>query len=169
MDHNIYIIIIAIAVVALDIVVRVYAARGRRDWFYKALLEMQQGIASRDRKSTPRRVAADDLLSDALLAFFRQSFTSRQIMAALADSIDGIEGKQLEEKIAAHVAGKWNRQLSINAIRRVIMILMGANLVDLQSGKFALTDLGWKLFLKTKSPVGPRWEEAPDRSLVPAC
>jgi hypothetical protein len=164
-QKDIYLVVVAIVVVALDIIVRVKGvgvARDKREWFYKSLLEMQAGLSARNHIS---KVTSphDDLLAHALLAYFQQSFTSRQVMAALATSVDGMEGRQLEKQIAARVAEKWNRELSINAIRRVIMILMGANLVDLRDGKFALTNVGWNLFLKTKNAAGPRWSEAGSR------
>ena len=160
-QQHIYLVIVAIAVVALDIFVRLYFARTRRDSFYKSLLEMQAGLSARTSMSKPAADQNDDSLSEALLTYFKQSFTSRQVMTALATSVDGMPGRELEKQIAEHVAEKWNRELSINAIRRVIMILTGANLVDLRDGKFALTKVGWNLFLKTKNANGPRWSEAP--------
>ena len=166
MDPNNFLIITAIAVVTLDVVVRVYAMPNRRDWFYAALLEMQQGRAALQSTVKSVRPIDDEPLARALLEYFRQSFTSRQVMAALATSRDGIEGNHLERKVADHVAQKWNRNLSINAIRRVIMILMGSNLVELREGKFALTGTGWNLFHQTKSAAGPRWSEVPDNSPV---
>jgi len=164
-QQHIYLVILAIGVMALDIFVRIYLAPARRDGFYKSLLEMQAGLSARNPISKSAPGHADASLSDALLAYFQQSFTSRQVMAALATSVDGMAGRQLEQQIADHVAEKWNRELSINAIRRVIMILMGANLVDLRDGKFVLTNVGWNLFLKTKNAGGPRWSEAPAQSL----
>ncbi len=164
MDQNIYIIIAAILVVGLDIVVRVFVYPGRRDRFYQALLEMQAGVASPRRNDIHARAAEDETLSQALLAYFQQSFTTRQVLAALATSVDGMRGKELEQQISKHVAEQWNRELSINAIRRVIMILIGANLIELRDGKFALTNVGWNLFRKTKNASGPRWYEAPARS-----
>jgi hypothetical protein len=165
-QQDIYLVIIAIAVVGLDIFVRVYRAPNRLDGFYKSLLEMQAGLSARNPISNSAPAHADDSLWDALLAYFQQSFTSRQVMTALATSVEGVDGRQLEKQVAEHVAETWNRELSVNAIRRVIMILMGANLVDLHDGKFALTNVGWKLFLKTKSAAGPRWSEARSRGNV---
>jgi hypothetical protein len=167
-QQDVYLVIVAIAIVALDIFVRLYYAHDRRDAFYRSLLQMQSGLSSRTPISVTAPENADDSLSHALLAYFKQSFTSRQVMTALATSVDGMPGRQLEKQIAETVAEKWNRELSINAIRRVIMILMGANLVNLHDGKFALTNVGWNLFLKTKRPDGPRWSEARSRSLLPA-
>jgi hypothetical protein len=45
--------------------------------------------------------------------------------------------------------------LSINAIRRVIMILMGANLVDQRGGKFAMTGVGWTLHSRLETAPTP--------------
>jgi hypothetical protein len=160
-QQDIFLVIIAITVAALAVFVRIYRAPDRLDVFYKALLEMGAGLSARERASTTAPPETDDSVSHALLEYFQQSFTSRQVMTALATSVDGIPGKQLEEQIADHVAEKWNRELSTNGIRRVIMILTGANLVESRNGKFVLTKLGWNLFLKTKNARGPRWSEAP--------
>jgi hypothetical protein len=157
-------IIVTIAVVALDIFVRLYLARKRRDGFYKSLRELRAGLSARNPISKPTPAPADDSLSQALFAYFQQSFTSRQLITTLATSMEGMAGRQLEKQVAEHVAEKWNRELSIKAIRRVILILMGANLVDLRDGKFALTKVGWNLFLKTKNAHGPCLSEAPARS-----
>lgn len=167
MDTDIYLSLIAIAVIALDIIVRVFIYPGRRDRFYQALLEMQSGMPAR-RNVVRHELAVDEPLSEALLTYFQQSFTSRQVMTALALDPGGLPGKQLEQQIADHVAKKWNRHLSLNAIRRVLMILVGANLVEIRDGKFALTGIGWKLFQKTKSNKGPRWTETAASSLVHA-
>src|SRR5688572_21621221 len=96
-QQNIYLVIVAIAIVALDIFVRLYHSRERRDGFYKSLLEMQAGLAARKPvpATTPSNV--DDSLSRALLAYFQQSFTSRQVIGALATSVDGVPGRQLEK------------------------------------------------------------------------
>lgn len=166
MDQNIFLVAIAIGVVALDIVVRVFVYPKRRDRFYQALLEMQAGAAAQRAKQSPS--LDDESLSEALLEYFQQSFTSRQVLSMLATSVHGMGGRELERKIADRVAEEWRRELSINAIRRVIMILMGANLIELQGEKFALTNIGWTLFRKTKNGKGPRWTEAAAPSLVHA-
>lgn len=168
MDQNVYLIIIAIAVVGLDIALRIFVHPRRRDRFYQALVEMQTGVAARERRGKTASAFRDESLAEALLSYFHQSFTSRQVMAALAASNDGMDGKELEQQIAEHVSQRWNRDLPTNVIRRVIMILMGANLVSLRNDKFALTDVGWTVFRKTKNPMGPRWNEAARASLVAA-
>jgi hypothetical protein len=168
MDQNIYIIIVAIVVVSLDIVVRVFISPRRRDRFYQALLEMQAGVAAARSNNKRAQSSQDESLAQALLTYFQQSFTTRQVMAALATSADGVAGRELERQISERVAEQWNRQLSTNAIRRVIMILVGADLIEARNGKFALTNVGWNVFRKTKNASGPRWYEAPSRSPVHA-
>jgi hypothetical protein len=148
---HMYLAAIAIIVVGIDIAIRLRVAPRRRDAFYKALNEMGAGMKSEHRARTS---SADDeqvSLGRALLQVFQESFTSRQVIAALARSPDGLDGKELEQQISEAAVAKWNRQLSINAIRRVIMILMGANLVDLRDGKFAMTETGWNLHTRLKS------------------
>ena len=163
MEQNIYLVIIAAGIVGLDIAVRLYLARDRRDGFYESLLQIRDGLSTRNNISEPDPVRTDDSLATALITYFQQSFASRQVMAALASSGDGVPGRHLEQQVAHYVAETWKRKLPLTAIRRVLMILMGANLVDQQNGKFALTNLGWNLFLKTKSAGGPRWTEAEPR------
>ncbi|HUS37056.1 MAG TPA: hypothetical protein VM680_17050 [Verrucomicrobiae bacterium] len=140
---HIYIAIAAIIVIGIDIGVRLRVAPRGRDAFYKALIEMGAGMRS-ERRLSP--IEDEQLsLSHALLQVFQESFTSRQVIAALAKSPDGLEGKELEQHVRESAVEQWNRPLSINAIRRVILILMGANLVDQRDGKFAMTGVGWAL------------------------
>ena len=163
MEQNVYIVMIIAGIVGLDIAVRVFLAPNRRDSFYESLLQIRDGLLAPKNISAAGTAPTDASVADALVAYFQQSFTSRQVMAALATSTDGVAGRRLEQRVADHVAEKWKRKLPLTAIRRVIMILMGANLVDQQDGRFALTSLGWNLFLKTKSAGGPRWNEAGSR------
>lgn len=146
---HIFIAIVAIVVIGIDIAVRLRIAPSRRDAFYKALIEMNAGWRTERRGS---RVDEEELsLAKALLQVFQESFTSRHVIAALAKAPDGLEGKELERHVREAAVQKWNRPLSINAIRRVIMILMGANLVDLRDGKFAMTGIGWSLHEKLET------------------
>lgn len=148
---HMYLALVAIIVIGIDIVVRLRIAPNRKQAFYRALIEMGAGM--NDERPRKRRVAADDeqiSLSQALLQVFQQSFTSRQVIAALATAPDGLAGKELEESVTEAAVKKWNRELSLNAVRRVIMILMGANLVDLRDGKFAMTETGWNLHSRLK-------------------
>jgi hypothetical protein len=148
---HMYLALVAIIVIGIDIVVRLRIAPNRKQEFYRALIEMGAGMnAERPRKP---RVTADDeqiSLSQALLQVFQQSFTSRQVIVALATAPGGLAGKELEESVTEAAVKKWNRELSLNAIRRVILILMGANLVDLRQGKFAMTETGWSLHSRLK-------------------
>ena len=163
MEQNIYLIIISAGIVGLSIAVRLFLARDRCGGFYESLLPIQEGLSSRNKASEPAPVPADDTLASALIIYFQQSFTSRQVMAALASSPDGVPGRRLEQQIVDHVAETWKRKVPLTAVRRVIIILMGANLVGQQNGRFVLTNLGWNLFLKTKRAGGPRWTEAGPR------
>lgn len=140
----------AIAVVGLDIFVRLYRAPGRRDGFYRSLLETSEGVPQRGDVAG----GADDAsLGPALLEFFRQSFTSRHLANALAGAGGSMTGSELEKQVATEIAAKWNREMPINAIRRVIMILLGANLVEQRGDKLALTEAGWRLLEKIGPPA----------------
>jgi hypothetical protein len=150
---HMFIAIAAVIVIGIDIVVRLRIAPRRRDAFYKALIEMGAGMRTERRAW---RVDEEQLsIARALLQVFQESFTSRQVIAALAKAPDGLEGKELEQHVREAAVQKWNRPLSINAIRRVIMILMGANLVDLRDGKFAMTGVGWSLHAKLETGAAP--------------
>lgn len=140
---HIYIVAIVIIVVAIDILVRVRMAPRGRDAFYKALIEMGTGMRSERRLSPMDEEQLS--LSHALLQVFQESFTSRQVITALAKAPDGLNGKELEDHVRDTAVQKYNRPLSINAIRRVVMILMGANIVDFRDGRFAMTGVGWTL------------------------
>ena len=150
---HIYVAMIAIIVIGIDIVIRLRVAPQGRDAFYKALIEMGAGMRSERRLSPMEDEQLS--LSHALLRVFQESFTSRQVIAALAKSPDGLEGEELEQHVRESAVQQWNRPLSINAIRRVIMILMGANLVDQRDGKFAMTGVGWTLHSRLESAPTP--------------
>jgi hypothetical protein len=150
---HIYILTIAIIVVAIDILVRVRVAPRGRDAFYKALIEMGAGMPSERRLSPMDEEQLS--LARALLQVFQESFASRQVITALAKAPDGLNGKQLEDHVRDVAVQKYNRPLSINAIRRVVMILMGANIVDLRDGKFGMTGVGWTLHSRLETETAP--------------
>ena len=153
----------ALGVAAADAIIRLRVAPARRDRLLKQLLSVVHGsTAAPSRDDEQREVPS---LADSLLKHFRQSFASRQVVHALAGVPGGMTEKELAERVNAFAVRSGKRSLPSNAVRKVIMILMGAGFVKLTNGRFRITDLGWELHAMLQTP---RDQAAAERSFAGA-
>lgn len=140
----------ALSVVAADAIIRLRLAPARRDRLLKQLLSVAHG--SGEGASGEGEQREGPALTDSLLKHFQQSFTSRQIVQALAGAPSGMTQKELEERVNEFAVRSEERSLPSSAVRKVLMILMGAGFVRLADGRFRMTDIGWALDAMLRTP-----------------
>lgn len=147
-EIGIILVTIAIAVVATDIVIRLWLAPHRRDRWTETLLDSLIESESADRPAgqvLPATACLDDVMGESLLRHFEQSATSRHVLAALAFRRDGLPESEVFAVVNQALASARKRELPATVLRKVVMVLMGANLAALRQGKFKLTVAGKRL------------------------
>jgi hypothetical protein len=160
--YELFIIAAAIAVVTADGFLRLRIAPSRRDHLVDQLLSVF--VAADDIAPTVKSIPELHPLANSLLKHFRQSFASRHIVRALAEAPRGITEEDLVQSFNELAARSGKRSLPSGALRKVIMILMGADFVKLSNGKFQMTELGWTLHSMLHSPAAD--QAAPERSFA---
>ena len=151
--------IIAILTVAMiDIIVRLVIAPRRRDKFLENLLESMTEPEPADQMSrAPHASAAlNDSLAESLLRHFEQSATSRHVLAALTSRTSGMHESEVLAAVNRELAHLRKRELPAAVVRKVVMILMGADLAALSQGRLELTTAGKRLhaLLQVRSTDG---------------
>lgn len=140
-------IIAIVAVIAADIIVRLVIAPHRRDKWTESLLDsmIEPESAVRDGRLFPTAACMDEALGESLVRHFEQSAISRHVLAALAFRTDGMHESEVQRAVNGMLAQERKRELPTLAVRKVVMILMGADLAALRQGKFQLTTPGKRL------------------------
>lgn len=140
-------IIAIVAVIVADIVVRLVIAPHRRDKWMESLLDsmIEPESAIHDERLFPAAASLDEALSESLVRHFEQSATSRQVLAALAFRTHGMRESEVQQTVNGFLAQKRKRELPAAVVRKVVMILMGADLAALRNGKLQLTTAGKRL------------------------
>lgn len=153
--------IMAIVIVVLSsILIRFLIAPRHRNEFLEELLESMTEPEPADRMSrTPHAsVALDDSLAENLLRHFEQSATSRHVLAALTSRTAGMPESEVVTAVNRELAHRRKRELPAAVVRKVVMILMGADLAALRQGRLELTTAGKRLhaLLQARSIESPR-------------
>jgi hypothetical protein len=140
-------IIAIVAVALLDIIVRLVVAPDRRDKYVESLLDSMTEVEPVDQVSrAPHASAAlDDSLAESLFRHFEQSATSRQVLAALTATTGGMPESEVVSAVNRELTHQRKRKLPAAVVRRVVMILMGADLAALRQGRLELTIAGKSL------------------------
>lgn len=140
-------IIAIVAVIAADIIVRLVIAPHRRDKWTESLLDsmIESESAVWIAPPFPALAGLDDGLSESLLRHFEQSATSRQVLAALAFRTGGMHESEVHAVVNRQLIRLRKRELPASVVRRVVMILMGADLAVLRQGRLELTTAGKRL------------------------
>ena len=141
--YEFILIAVVLGVVAVDAIVRFRVAPGRRNRFVKQLLSVF--VATENDSATEDATPETRSLADSLLKHFRQSFGSRHIVQILSEAPGGMTEKELEQRFSELATRSGKSSLPSNALRKVMLILMGASFVKLSDGKFQMTELGWAL------------------------
>lgn len=136
-----------VAIVTLDIIVRLVAAPHRRDKYLEGLLDSMTEAEPADQMSrAPHASAAlDDSLAESLLRHFEQSATSRHVLAALTTRTGGMPEAEVLAAVNRELAHLRKRELPAAVVRKVVMILMGADLAAVRQGRLELTTPGKRL------------------------
>jgi hypothetical protein len=135
------------AVIAAGIIARLVVTPYRRSKWVERLLDNMIEPASVARAG-PRFLAAalmDDALGESLVRHFEQSALSRQVLTTLAFRTDGMHTSEIRQALNKMLAQERKRELPASVVRRVVMILMGANLATLRQRKLQLTTAGRRL------------------------
>lgn len=145
--YELLLIFFALAVVGTDAFVRLRLVPNRRDSYVGNILQADFGpIGELGRFGKPEDPETHvEPVANSLLMHFEQSFASRNIVKTLALAPSGLTERELEQRFSELTTEAGKRTLPSNAVRKVIMILMGADFVSLRNGKLAMTELGWKL------------------------
>lgn len=146
-EFGIIVGIIAIVAVAADIIVRLVIAPHRRDKWTESLLDsmIEPEPAVRDERLFPTAACVDEALGESLVRHFEQSATSRQVLAVLAFRTGGMHESEVQQAVNGMLAQERKRELPAAVVRKVMMLLMGANLAALRQGNLQLTTAGKRL------------------------
>lgn len=136
-----------IVMIAAATIVRLVAAPHPRVEWMESLLDSMigPGSAVRNERLFPSAACLDEALGESLVRHFEQSAISRHVLAALAFRNDGMHEAKVQQVVNARLAQERKRELPTAVVRKVVMILMGANLVTLRQGKLQLTTAGKRL------------------------
>ena len=139
--------VFAIVVVVADAVVRLVLAPRRRDRFLEGLMDslIAAGGATQDPKAGPADAIPIEQLSDNLFRHFEQSATSRSVLEVLAIRNEGLNETGIVEAVNHGLAQKQNRELPQAVVRKIIMVLLRADMIALRQGSLRLTDAGRQL------------------------
>lgn len=134
----------AIVVVAADIIVRLMIAPHRNHKFIEDLcdgiteLQPATELKAMDRAAEP----TVGRLEESLLRHFEQSTVSREVLKTLASQARGMSEAEVLAAVNHRLAQKRRRELRAAIVRKVVMILMGADFVVLRDGSLWITDVG---------------------------
>jgi hypothetical protein len=133
-----------ILVVVAGTGLRLWIEPRRRPHFIARLWGHIAQSAESECDGQPGRPAAtvDETLSECLVRHFESSSASRQLLAMLADRSDGMAKLELiavlnEERLRAR-----KQELPAGVVRKILFILMGANLARSRQGKLHITEAG---------------------------
>ncbi len=136
-----------VAVAMLDIIVRLVVAPRRRDKYLETLLDSMTEAEPADQmlRAPHASAALDDSLAESLLRHFEQSATSRHVLAALTSRTSGMPESEVLAAVNRELANLRKQELPAAVVRKVVMILMGADLAALRRGRLELTTAGKRL------------------------
>lgn len=142
---EIILVIAAVCILAADIAVRLVIAPHNRDHLVEDLLDILHEPETTSETAVARQLHPSQSLGESLLRHFTQSSLSCRIVDALAASDSGMHEADIAAAVNAELTEKHRRPLPEAAVRKVVMILMGAHFVSLRHGLLSLTDLGRQL------------------------
>ena len=95
-----------------------------------------------DATGKQTRPTHEDEAKSSLLMFFDQSIASRETLKALVNSDDRMKLKELTDTVNRWFAKKEMNLVPENVVQKIVMILMGADLVTMKDARFYATELG---------------------------
>lgn len=141
---EIIIVVAIVCIVAADIAVRLFIDRHNKDRLVEELLDILHAPrpVSRSVPGLAPTHLPSESLGEGLLRHFTQSWLSWRIVDILAASGTEVRESDIVAEINVVLIDSGRRSLPEVAIRKVIMILMGADFVTLRHGALSLTALG---------------------------
>ena len=139
-------IAVIVCVVAADILVRLVIAPHWRDRFLEELMDnLVEPEPSVVTDGESQFTLLDETINESLLRHFEQSVTSRKVLDALADKPGALREHEVVAVLNRQLADGHKRPLPTAVVRRIVMILMGSNLVRLHRGRLEITEAGKRL------------------------
>lgn len=137
-------IVAIVGVAVADIIVRLRIAPRRRDKFLEDLLESmtEPELAEPSSPVNHAPTVIDDSLVESLLRHFELSVISRHVLAALALRTEGMSEPEVVSAVNHQLARQRRRELPATVVRKIVMILMGADLTALRLGRLEITNAG---------------------------
>ncbi len=130
----------------------------RRDLFLEGLMDtlIEANAATQDTKPGHVEAISIEQLSGNLFRHFERSTISRNVLEVLATRDEGLNETGLLEAVNHGLAQKQKCELPQTVIRKVVMILEGADMIALRQGNLRLTDAGRQLnaLLQTRATSG---------------
>jgi len=141
---EIVLVIAGVCILAADIAVRLVIAPHNKDRLVEDLLNIlhePHPVSNAVPGLAPTHLPSESL-GEGLLRHFTQSWLSCRIVATLAASDAEMRESDIVAEINAVLIESGRRALPEVAVRKVLMILMGADFVTLRHGALSLTALG---------------------------
>ncbi len=144
---EIIVCLLAISLVTLDVIVRLRTNRHRKDQYleelFDSLLEPEHCLPP-SASNQPGLSALESLVEN-LLCHFEQSAISRNVLHILALQNRPMAATDILAAVNHHLAVRRRPELPARVVRRVVMTLLGANLVALHQGGLQITRAGRQL------------------------
>jgi hypothetical protein len=133
-----------ILVVVAGTGLRLWIEPRRRPHFIARLWEHIARSAESEGEGPTVQPAAkvDETLSECLVRHFESSAASRQLLAILAEHPGGMDRLDMISALNQERLQAQKRELPAAVVRKILFILMGANLARLRQGKLHITDAG---------------------------
>lgn len=141
---EIILLLLAVAAIGVDILVRLVIAPHRRDQMLTEMLDnlIEPDLASAPAVLRPELTHSLDQLGGNLLRYFEQAAVSRNILETLAVCENGLSEKAVLAAVNHQLEERRKRALPETVVRKVMMILMGADFVVLKEGSLRITEAG---------------------------
>lgn len=147
--------VVASAVGVANLIDRRRNLSAGRDKLLEELFEslIEPELLEQTRCESPPLTGTEVSLLENLLRYFELSATSRNVLAALASRSDGMSEAELLSAVNRQLEHQRRRALPATVVRKIVMILMRADLTTNRSGKLTITDEGRLLhtILNTRS------------------
>ncbi len=137
----------ALGLIALDIIVRLGTARHSKDKWLEELLDtlVEPEIATDVSMADHPEPESVGRLAEHLFRHFQQSAVSRNVLAVLAARKGRMHENELLAALNRQLQARGRRDLPAAVVRKVVTILMGADLVALRKGALEITSAGSEL------------------------
>jgi len=139
--------LVALALVVLDVIVRLGTWRHSKDKWLEELLDSLVEPETATEVSIPHRPEPESVgrLGEHLFRHFQQSAVSRNVLAVLAARKGRMRENEVLAAVNRQLQARGRRELPAAVVRKVVTILMGADLVALRKGALEITSAGSEL------------------------